>query len=229
MPDLPKLPARALLRDAFRDLVRAPFALLLGLSILATLATAPLEAEVDATALLGTVIAGVISAYVSIAITLAAAEPHPKSSAEHWIRQAFQRRCFWRSTIANLFAVVLVAAGLIALIVPGFIVGAAVAFALTGAVLENLRPGDAIRRSIETSRPARRAVGFIYGVLIIVPTVGVQASFYFLGDDDKWIWTSLGCVALILTMAAQIALARAFLALGGRVLPRTPSSPLGRR
>ena len=225
MPDIPTLSTRALLGDAFRDLLRAPFALLLGLSIFATLATAPLDAEADTTALLGTLIVAAISAYASIAVTLAAADPQPTASADHWILSAFRRRCFWRSAIANLFAAFLVAAGLIALIVPGFIVGAVVAFALTGAIVENLGPGDAIRRSIEISRPARPAVGFIYGALVIAPTVGVQASFYFLGSHNMWLWTSLGGAALILTMAAQIALTRAFLALGGRLLPRTERSP----
>ena len=222
-----QISASSLLKGAARDLLRPPFVVLLVLTILATFATAPIS-ELDAPALVGTLIVAFVQAYASIAITLAATEEQPDTSADTWIKAAVRRRCLWRTVFAQIFVAFLVTAGLIFLIVPGFIVGAAVALGTAAVALENVGPGESVRRSIELTRPARKPVGIVYGTFALLPTVALQIGFYFGNPDDVWLWTSARAVVLVLFAVAQIALTRAFLALGGKILPRdkkpTPDS-----
>jgi hypothetical protein len=219
MSDDPKLNATSLTSVGFRALFRPPFIWLGAIGILGILATSPIDND-DPAALLGVAVITVISAYTSIGLTLAAAEDTPDGSPERWVRAAVLRRCLIRTFFAAIFAFLLVLAGIVALVVPAFIIGASVALADIATVLENHRPGDAIRRSIELSKPARRPIGIIFGVLVIVPSVALQITTYFADVDPEWIVTALQCFNYILASAAHIALTKAFLHLGGKNLPR---------
>ena len=219
MPDGTGLSATTLMKEGFRALVRPPFFWLLGIGILGVLATSPIDDD-DPWAVVGILIVSLISAYSSIGLTLAAAEQAPDPNPEGWVRAALLRRCLIRSGVAGIFATVLVAAGLFALIVPGFIVGAALALADIAAVLENHAPGDALRRSIKLTKPARRPIGIVFGLLVILPTAALQAAFYLADIDPAWPRATAQCATLVLGSAAHIALTKAFLALGGRKLAR---------
>ena len=228
MPDEPKLDASPLVGAGFRALFRPPFIWLGAIGILGILATSPIDND-DPAALLGVAIITVISAYTSIGLTLAAAEESPDASPERWVRAAVVRRCLIRTFFAGIFAFLLVLAGVVALVIPAFIIGASVALADIATVLENHRPGDAIRRSIELSKPARRPIGIIFGVLVIVPSVTLQVTTYLVRVEPDWIVTASQCFNYILASAAHIALTKAFLQLGGRNLARSEPGPVPER
>jgi hypothetical protein len=214
MPGENRPTASHLFRQGFGLALRPPFIWLIAVGILATLAASPVVEE-DAVGLIGVFVLGFVSFYVSIAATLAAAEATPDGSPETWVREALARRCFVRSLVTVMFAGLLVFAGVLALIVPGFIIGAMVAIAQSAAILENHRPGDAIRRSIELSKPARRPIGLVYGLLVIVPTASTQILYYFVEIDPAWARGAIQAGSLVLSLVAQIAMTKAFLELGG--------------
>ena len=224
MPDEPRVDATSLIGAGFRGLVRPPFVWLAGIGLLGIIATEPIHSD-DAASLVGVAVVAAISAYASIAITLAATQPEPSRSPEFWVRAALSRRCWLRSVATMVFASLLWAAGLLALIVPAFFIGAAVALSQTAAVLENHSPTDAIRRSIELSKPARVAIGIVYGLLVIVPAGSLQAAFTFELIEPGWLRGAAGCLILLLSSAAQISLTRAFLRLGGKNLSREEPAP----
>ena len=228
MPDGTSFSATTLMREGFRALVRPPFFWLSGLGILGVIATSPIEQE-DAAVLFGIAVVTVISAYSTIGLTLAAAEQEPDRNPETWIRAAVLRRCLLRSFVAGIFAYILVVAGLFALLVPGFIVGAALALADIAAVLENHAPGDALRRSVDLTKPARRPIGIVFGLLVILPGGALQAALYLAEIEPDWLRTAAQCATHLLSSAAHIALTKAFLTLGGRKLDRkmkpTPQRP----
>ena len=228
MPDEPKLDASSLVGAGFRALFRPPFIWLAAIGILGIIATSPIDND-DAAVLFGVAVITVISAYTSIGLTLAAAEEVPDASPERWVRAAIVRRCLIRTFFAGVFAFFLVIAGLAALVVPGFIIGASVALADIAAVLENHRPGDAIRRSIELSKPARKPIGIVFGLLITVPSISLQVTTYFVNVEPNWIVTAAQSFNYILASAAHIALTKAFLLLGGRNLARSEPGPVPER
>jgi hypothetical protein len=230
MPDDPKVHASSLTSAGFRALFRAPFIWLLAIGILGIFATSSIGGPPeDELALVGVVVVALISVYTSIALTLAAAEDEPDGSPERWVRAALVRRCWIRTFLSGIFAFLLVFAGLVALVVPGFIIGAAVALSDIGAVLENHRPGDAIRRSIELSKPARKPIGIVFGLLVTVPSMSLQLTTYFVDVEPEWIVTAAQCLNYILASAAHIALTKAFLQLGGKNLARSEPGPIPER
>ena len=230
MPDEPKLDARSLVGAGFRALVHQPYVWLVAIGVLCILATSSIDTRSnDPSAIVGVLVIIVISAYSSIGVTLAAAEEGPNKSPEVWVRAAFVRRCLIRSGLAGLFAYFLVLAGLIALIVPGFIIGASMALADIAAILENHRPGDAIRRSIDISKPARKPIGIVFGLLIIFPSTAFQVATYFLGVELGWLLAAIQCFNYLLASAAHIALTKAFLQLGGKNLARSEPAPTPER
>jgi len=196
--------------------MRPPFNALLLLSILVSLATNSFGGEADEVTFLGTFVLAGVSIYIQIALTLAAADPEPNRSADHWVKAAFRRRCFWRFTFAGVFALLLVFAGLLAFVIPGLIVGGIVAVAPMAAALERRQPGDAVRRSAELTRPARRPVAIIFGGLVTLPTAVIQAAYYFGPKEGAEVpLAALGVVSVILDVIAVIALTQVFLTLGG--------------
>ena len=230
MPADPKLNATSLISVGFRALFRPPFIWLAAIGILGIFATSSIGGPPeDELAFIGVAVVALISVYTSIALTLASAEDEPDRSPERWVRAAFVRRCWIRTFLSGIFAFLLVFAGLVALVVPGFIIGAAVALSDIGAVLENHKPGDAIRRSIELSKPARKPIGIIFGLLVTVPSMSLQVTTYFVDVEPDWIVTAAQCLNYILASAAHIALTKAFIQLGGRNLARSEPGPVPER
>ena len=230
MPDEPKLDASALISLGFRALFRPPFVWLLAIGILGIFATSSIGGPPeDELALVGIAIVALISAYTSIALTLASAEDVPDRSPETWVRAALVRRALIRSFLSGIFAILLVFAGLLALVIPGLIIGASVALADIAAVLENHRPGDALRRSIELSKPARKPIGIVFGLLVIIPSMALQVTTYFVVVEPEWIVTAAQCFNYVLASAAHIALTKAFLQLGGKKLARSEPAPTPER
>ena len=208
--------AGSLIKGALRQLSKPPFLPLLVLSIFVSAVAASFAEQVDDVSIVSSIALAVVSAYLQIALVLAAADPQPNGSADHWIKAAFNRRCFWRFALASLFSFVLVAAGLLALVIPGFIVGAYVGMGPVAAVLERTRAGDSLRRSVALSAPARRAVGVVFGVFVIIPNAALQVALY-LGKDSVplGLWVALELVSVVLFLVGLLALTRAFLLLGG--------------
>lgn len=216
MADEKAVTAGSLIRDAGARLLKPPFLPLFILSLFVSTVAASFAEQVDDVSLLSSIALAVVSAYLQIAIILAAAEEEPSTSADAWIKAAFRRRCFWRFALASLFSFVLVAAGLLVLVIPGFIVGAYVGMGPIAAVLERTGPGDSLRRSTALSAPARRAVGLVFGLFVIVPNAALQVALYLNADAfPLGLWIGLELATVILFMVALLALTHAFLRLGG--------------
>jgi hypothetical protein len=197
-----------------------PFRTLWALSLFLSLVSNSVTESSDDAALWGSLVLLVISTYVQIATTLAAGRSQPEPRADSWIRGAFARRCFWRFVATGLISVLLVAVGLFALIIGGFVMGGVVGLAQPAVVLERCRPTDAIRRSAKLSAGARSQIAIIFGVTILAPLIATQ-SVYQLGWDRAlgagWLVTTF--VAVSLALAGTIALTHAYVRLGGSPTP----------
>lgn len=219
----PPISAADSIREGLAALLKAPFRGLLVLAVFVSIvsSTMPVE-EGDQAALVATAILLAASLYLQIATSLAAAEAHPEPSVDVWLKRAFARRCFWRYAITSILVVLLVvAAGVLGLIVGGFVVGGITALADPAVVLERRPPADAIRRSAELSKPARKPLIVVFGLLVLVPGIGVQVAdlVWDLRDSLGAAWSAVPIVVLVLGLAAAVALARAFVTLGGRTTP----------
>jgi hypothetical protein len=163
-----------------------------------------------------------LSLYLQIAVTTAAADPDPGPSVDAWVREGFARRCFWRYFGASLLVVLaLVGASIVGLVIGGFLVGAILALTDPIVVLERRRPLEAIARSAELSRPARKELMIVFGLLVLIPTLAVQVGS-FVWDLPELLgvwWPVVTAVVQITGVAAAISLTRAFLALGGKRVP----------
>ena len=207
-----------LVASALRDLVRPPFVTLLALDLLASLASVTIGA--DDIAIVAVLVLLTISLYLTIAVVLAAGAEGPEPSADAWIRAALRRRCFWRLLLASLFTIVLIVLGSLGLIVGGIIVAGYVGLAQAAAVLERTGPTESLRRSFELSRPARAPVAVIASACILVPTVVLQVGAELDWDDALgWAWIAIVIASRIISIVGDIALARAFVALGGAPTP----------
>lgn len=218
----PPISAAASIREGFAALVKPPFRGLVALSVFVSLVSSTMPVEGDQTVLFATAILIAASLYLQIATALAAAEVNPERSADVWLKRAFARRCFWRYALTSILVVLLViAAGVVGLVVGGFIVGGITALADPAVVLERRAPTEAIRRSAELGKPARKPLIVVFGLLVLVPGVGVQVAdmAWDLRDVMGPAWPALAVVVLILGLAAAVALTRAFVALGGRTTP----------
>jgi hypothetical protein len=188
-------------------LLAPPFLPLFVLSLFVSTVAASFAEQVDDVSLISSIALAVVSAYLQIAIVLAAAEQGPSPSADVWIKAAFRRRCFWRFALASLFSFVLVAAGLLVLVIPGFIVGAYVSMGPIAAVLERTGPGDSLRRSTALSKPARRAVGTVFGLFVILPNAALQVALYLNPDVfPLGLWIGLELITVILFLVSLLAL-----------------------
>jgi hypothetical protein len=215
-----ELRAGRLMLEALKDLLRPPFSVLTGLTLLVYLVSdAVSRPGDDASALLGIALA-VVATYAHIACTLAAATPEPGRSGDAWLVAALRRRCFLRYVGTELVTLLLVAVSLLAFVIGAFVVGGIVALAHSAAALERRGPLEAIKRSALLGRDVRRTLAVVFGMLVLVPGIAVQAA-YQLGASRSlgvW-WLALGVPAAALNLAGTIALARAFVALGGAPAP----------
>ena len=222
-----RISAGAAMRDGFSSLAKPPFRALLLLGIVVSLVANTLPETADGTTLLAALVLLAAGLYLQVATTVAAADPDPDRSADVWLKEAFARRCFWRYFATSILVVVVVLlAGAVGLIVGGFFMGGIVALADPAVVLERRGPADAIVRSNELGKSNRPALIVIFGLLMLIPGMGVQVGglVWDLRELTGDWWPLVPVVVLALGMAGAIALTRAFMALGGTRVPinRTP-------
>lgn len=204
--------------DSFASILRRPFVVILLLQLGIALASRTFPRAPDATGFLLEILLAVVGAYIQIATVLAAATTEPDPSTDHWIRAALARKVFWRSMITAILVFVAMVIGALFLLVGAVIALARYGLADAAAILERAKPSDAMRRSLEVTAPARRTVGWVLGILVLLP-LAVFTPLTFLVDTDPMpLWLdAAGVAAVPIGLAAQIASARMFIALGGRV------------
>ena len=204
--------------------MRPPFSMLLLLSVAVSAVSSTFSPELDEFDLLMTMLLLLISAFLQIATILAAADPEPDRSADTWVKEAFRRRVLLRFLLASFFSLALIAAGFLALVIPAFFIAGMVSLTPMSSVLENASAGDALRRAIELSRPARLQLSLMFSGLVLVPYIALQV-LYFAGEGKVTAGLiALELVAVFLLTWVTIALTQAFLLLGGRREPRRETS-----
>lgn len=221
----PRISTGATARDGFSALLKPPFRGLLLLALLITLVLDTLPVEGDDTTVIATLILFGLSLYLQIATTLAAAENEPSASVDVWLKQAVARRCFWRFLGAAVLVILtIVASGIVGLVVGAFFVGGILALTDPAVVLEHKHPVEAVARSAQLGRGARGPLIVLFALLILIPGMSLQIAGLlwdlprFFGD----LWPLVSAFVVVLGFAGSIALTRAFIALGGAVLPPRP-------
>ncbi len=208
------------IKTAFTALLRPPFVTIWGLALLIAVVSGSIRARADDATLIASIVLALVSLYLEIAVILAAGRREPERSADTWIKGAFRRRCFWRFFLTGLVVDVSVLLGLLGLVVGAFIVASMLGLAAPASVIERRLPRDAIARSYALTAPARRAIGTVYGLLVLIPTLALQGTAFTDLAESATARIILGCIGASLTTAGMIALTRMFTALGGE---RTPS------
>jgi hypothetical protein len=212
-----KIRAGTLMKAALGDIFRRPFLILLGLNLLVSLVTASLGAA--GTGVATWLLLAAVTVYVQIATVLAAGSSEPDPSGDAWIRAAFRARCFWRFVIVELFIFVLVGLGLFVVVIGALVIGAHVALSEQAVVLERLGIVPALSRGVDLSKGNRKAIGLIFGAMILLPNVALPLA-YAMGLDDTALERSVAsAVTVVFSMAGTLALTRAFVDLGGRPSP----------
>jgi hypothetical protein len=222
-PSETRISAAAAIRDGLISLARPPFRGLLVLAIFVSLVSNTLpETGGDELTLIGALLLIALALYLQIAVTLAAADSEPTPSVDVWVKQAFARRCFWRYFATSVLAVfMVVASGLVGLIVGGFLVGGIVALADPAVVLERRTPLEAVARSSELGKGNRISLVLIFGLLVLVPGIGVQVAglVWDLRELAGPLWPLVPVIVVTLGLGAAVALTRTFLTLGGTTAP----------
>lgn len=205
-----------LIATGLRDLFRPPLALLLLVDLLIFGALASVSEQVDDASLFGALLLTVVSAFVQIALTMAAASEE-RRSADEWIKLAFKRGVFWRFVLTAIVTVAAILVGFLALIVGGLVLGAMLGLAQTAAIQERAWPGPALRKSLALSRGHRMPIGTIFAVTFIVPNALMQVGAELQWDRELGLaWDAAGAVATVVTLVGVVALARAYVTLGGK-------------
>ncbi len=212
-----KIRAGPLMSAALGDIFRRPFLILLSLNLLVSLVTASLGAA--RTGVATWLLLAAVTVYVQIATVLAAGSSKPDPSGDAWMRAAFRARCFWRFVIVELFIFVMVGLGLFLVVVGALVIGAYVALSEQAVVLERLGIVQALSRGVDVSQGNRKAVGLIFGVMVLLPNVALPLA-YAVGLDDTALERSVtSAVTVVVSMAGTLALTKAFVDLGGRPSP----------
>jgi hypothetical protein len=186
-------PASLILR-ALAALVRRPFLIILLLDLGATAVSVSVSTSTDPnTAMLASLVLVIISLYLQIAIILAASAADPSKSGDEWLRAALGRRVFLRYLGGSLLAylAIALAGGAGGLVVTAFgapiwvvmiaagggalWMGSVVGLAPQAAALERAGPVEALSVSTIVSRQDRRLVGYVFGILFILPNGTVLA------------------------------------------------------
>ncbi|MGI8789667.1 MAG: hypothetical protein ACR2I4_02115 [Actinomycetota bacterium] len=212
-----KIRAGPLMTRALGDIFRRPFLILLSLNLLVSLVTASLGAA--RTGVATWLLLATVTVYVQIATVLAAGSSKPDPSGDAWMRAAFRARCFWRFVIVELFIFVMVGLGLFLVVVGALVIGAHVALSEQAVVLERLGIVQALSRGVDVSQGNRKAVGLIFGVMVLLPNVALPLA-YAVGLDDTALERSVtSAVTVVVSMAGTLALTKTFVDLGGRPSP----------
>ena len=220
--DAPPVRAGPLMSQALRDLWRRPLLILVVLNLFLSAAwnAAGQDELMD---LLLALIVTAATIYVQIAVNLAASSEDPGASGDAWFRAALTRRCFWRLVAVEIAVTALVAVGALALVVGAIVVGGITSLAEPAVVLDRDGPIEAIRRSARMTRPARTPLTVIFGLLVLAPSlVGPAAAL--LGVAGT-VLVVIGAILLPISMAGTVALARAYVALGGTPAPASDGTP----
>ena len=213
----------SLIAKGLKDLFKPPFALLLLVDLLIFGALASVSDQVDDASLFGAILLTVVSAFVQIALTMAAASEEQRSSDE-WVKLAFKRGVFWRFILTGIVTIAAVFVGLVVFIVGGLILGALLGLAQTVAIQERAWPPSAIKKSIALSKAHRMPIGSIFAITFILPNTLIQAGAQLRWDRELGLaWDALGAAATVLMLAGVVAMARAYVALGGKSTTITPS------
>jgi hypothetical protein len=209
------------LADGARSVLKAPFRGILGIAILVDVVSQSFGSTIGGDALLAWVVLFSIGVYLDLALTLAAGNPDPERSADRWIKGAFRRRCFLRYLVTGLLTfIIVILAGFGGLIVGGVIAGGWLSLAQPASAIERRIPIDALRRSLELARPALVPLSIVFSISVLVPTCLVQVGYYFGWDKDLGAWWLIPSeLSVLLSGVGTIALARAFVALGGNATP----------
>ena len=194
----------SLMATGLRDLLRPPLAVLLLLDLLIFGALSSMPDQVDDASLFGVLVLTVVSAFVQIALTLAASSQR-RHTADEWVKLAFRRGVFWRliATQIVMFAAILL--GLLALVVGGFVLGGVLGLSQTAAIQERAWPGPALKSSIALSRGHRIPIGTIFALTFIVPYALVQTGAELEWDRELGIgWDAVGVVATVATLVESL-------------------------
>ena len=219
-----QLRTRHLIASGLKDLFKPPLALLLLIDLLIFGALASVSDQVDDASFFGAILLTVVSAFVQIALTMAAASDEERSSDE-WVKLAFKRGVFWRFILTGTVTIAAVFVGLLAFIVGGLILGALLGLAQTVAIQERAWPPSAIKKSIALSKARRVPIGSIFAITFILPNALMQAGAQLRWDRELGLaWDVLGAGATVMTLAGVVALARAYIALGGKTTKVTPAA-----
>ena len=214
----------SLMANGLKDLFRPPFALLLLIDLLIYGALASVSDQVDDASLFGAILLTVVSAFVQIALTMAAASEEPRS-ADEWVKLAFKRGVFWRFILTGIITIAAIFVGLLAFIIGGLVLGAMLGLAQTVAIQERAWPSSAIRKSVALSQGHRVPIGSIFATTFILPNALMQAGAQLRWDRELGLaWDVLGAVATVLTFAGVVALTRAYVALGGTSTEIAPAT-----
>jgi len=214
----------SLMVTGLRDLFRPPLAVLLLLDLMIFGALASMPDQVDDASLLGVLVLTVVSAFVQIALTLAASSGD-RRTADEWVKLAFRRGVFWRLITTQIVTFAAIVLGLLALVVGGIVLGGVLGLAQTAAIQERAWPVPALRSSIALSRGHRMAIGTIFAITFIVPGVLVQAGAELEWDRELGVgWDVVGAVATVATLIGVVALARAYVTIGGKPTETLPAA-----
>ena len=214
----------SLMATGLRDLLKPPLAVLLLLDLLIFGALSSMPDEVDDASLFGVLVLTVVSAFVQIALTLAASSQEQRT-ADEWVKLAFRRGVFWRLILTSLVTFVAILFGLLALIVGGLVLGGMLGLSQTAAIQERAWPGPALRSSVSLSRGHRMTIGAIFALTFIVPNALVQTGTELQWDRELGLgWEALGAVGTVVTLVGVVALARAYVSLGGKPTETVPAT-----
>jgi hypothetical protein len=224
-PSQPLLQLRpgSLMASGLKDLFKPPLAVLLVLELMIFGASTSMPDTIDDVSLLGALVLTVVSAFVQIALTLAASSEEPRT-ADEWVKLALRRGVFWRLILTSIVTFAAILLGLLALVVGGLVLGGVLGLAQTAAIQERAWPIPALRSSIALSLGHRMPIGTIFAITFIVPNALVQAGAELEWDRELGIaWDAVGAVATVATLVGVVALARAYVSLGGKPTETIPS------
>lgn len=216
-----QMTASALIGHGFSSLLKPPFRTIWMVVLLIALAAPTLTDPGDDFSLVALLVFAVVTFLLEMSAVLAAASSDPDPSADAWIRGALRRRGLWRFVLASVLTDLAVGLGLLAFLVGGFIVAGIVGIAPQAALLERKLPLEALKRSAELTKPSRGLIATVYGLLVLVPTIIAVIPYAIGYEPSDTVERIRGVVSSTVTMAAWIALTRAFIELGGLPDPVT--------
>ena len=219
--------AGAEMAGAVRSLSKRPLLVLLLLSYLLALVAMSISSQVDASssdaslslARASNVVVEVIGIYLQIAVVLVAGSASIERAADPWIRAAFKHRCFWRYFAVTILEVLLALIGAVAALVGAAVVGGIIGLGQPAVVLERLQPIVALRRSAALTKTARRPVGIVFFVLLLLPLAGGLVLLALDAHPGVVADTALTVVGATTSFVATVALTRIFVKLGGAPAP----------